>query len=263
MLSSRAEGARPNRNVLALAQLRLMKRGGKSMERREKKRKLLARDVALDLASVGLDRLVERRDVVIPLITRLSKRLRFSASQVVYPTRKTRASLLFLNRGVVDFFLPHAPKHTFIKRVEPGSFFGDMSAWGESMRSAHVVAAGPCEVLVLDESAARLLLVESPELTLGLVDALAQSRTEWVGRCIGAEHEDVESRLARLLLATADRRGIINGLTEENAAGKFGVYRETVSKVVRRMKRDGLIEWERGKVTVLDREGLRELVMLP
>jgi hypothetical protein len=29
------------------------------------------------------------------------------------------------------------------------------------------------------------------------------------------------------------------------------------------MKRNGLIEWERGRVTVLDREGLRELVMLP
>jgi CRP/FNR family cyclic AMP-dependent transcriptional regulator len=240
-----------------------MKNRGKSIERRAKKRKLLAEDVALDLASLRLDRLVERKDKVMPVITRLSKRLRFSAQELVYPTGRTEASLLFLKKGAVDFFLPHTPRHTFIKRAEPGCFFGDMSSWGERTWSAHVVAAGPCEVLVLDESAARLLLVESPELTLGLVDALAQSRTEWVGRCIGAEHEDVESRLARLLLATADRRGIINGLTEENAARKFGVYRETVSKVVRRMKRDGLIEWERGKVTVLDREGLRELVMLP
>jgi CRP/FNR family cyclic AMP-dependent transcriptional regulator len=240
-----------------------MKKGGKSMERRAKKRKLLASDVALDLASVGLDRLVERRDMVLPLITRLSKRLRFSTNQVVYPTRKTRASLLFLKKGAVDFFLPHAPKHTFIKRAKPGSFFGDMSSWGESMRSAHALAVGPCEVLVFDQSAARSLLVELPELTLGLVDVLARSRIEWVGKCIEAEHEDVESKLARLLLATADRHGIISGLTEEDVAGKFGVYRETVSKVVRRMKRDGLIEWERGRVALLDREATRELVMLP
>jgi CRP-like cAMP-binding protein len=240
-----------------------MKNRGKSIERRAKKRKLLARDLALDLASLRLDQLVERKQTVLPIITSLSTRLRFSAQELVYPTEKTVASLIFLHKGAVDLFLPHAPKHTFIKRAEPGCFFGDMSSWGEKTWGARAVAAGRCEVLVLHESAARFLLAELPELTLGLVDVLAQSRIEWAGRYFDAEHEDVESKLARLLLARADSQGTIIGLTEEDVAGEFGVYRETVSKIVRRMRRDSLIEWEPGKVTVLDQEALRELVMLP
>jgi CRP-like cAMP-binding protein len=240
-----------------------MKNEAKSMERRAKRRKQLAMDLDLDLASLRLDQLVERKDSVVPLITGLSKTMRFSTNELIYPTETTAASLIFLKEGAVDFFLPHAPKHTFIKRAELECFFGDMPSWGERTWSAHAVAAGPCEVLVLDEQAARSLLIELPELALGLLGLLAQSRVEWAGKYIGAAHEDVESKLARLLLVRADRQGVIDGLTEEDAASEFGVYRETVSKVVRRMKRDGLIEWERGRVTVFDREGLRELVMLP
>jgi len=67
----------------------------------------------------------------------------------------------------------------------------------------------------------------------------------------------VSRRAARWILTTHDRTGADRlPLTQEVLAEMLGVKRNAVNAVARRFQDDGLIEYSRGRVSVVDRAGL-------
>lgn len=67
----------------------------------------------------------------------------------------------------------------------------------------------------------------------------------------------VDKRCARWLLQTHDRVGKDEfGLTQEFLAEMIGVRRASVSATAAHLQRDGLIQYRRGRIHILDRRGL-------
>ena len=74
-------------------------------------------------------------------------------------------------------------------------------------------------------------------------------------------HHRIEQQLCRWLLVTQDR--IPSGqlmMTQELVASMLGVRRESITAAVGNLKRDGLIGYRRGHITLLDRLGLEKHV---
>ena len=72
-------------------------------------------------------------------------------------------------------------------------------------------------------------------------------------------HHAVEQQVCRLILLNLDRvQGNCLQMTQELLATKLGVRRESVTLVALGLQRDGLIRYARGRIEVLDREGLEE-----
>ncbi|WGJ13260.1 Crp/Fnr family transcriptional regulator [Methylocapsa sp. D3K7] len=70
----------------------------------------------------------------------------------------------------------------------------------------------------------------------------------------------IECRLARWLLQTHDRvESDVLPLTQEFLSQMLGVNRTTVTLVARQLQKAGLIQNRRGRVIVLDRQGLEEV----
>lgn len=70
-------------------------------------------------------------------------------------------------------------------------------------------------------------------------------------------HHSVEERLCTWLLTMADRCGSEPlKLTQEQIAGVLGVYRPSVTCIALGLKEQGLIDYSRGKISVLNRMGL-------
>lgn len=67
----------------------------------------------------------------------------------------------------------------------------------------------------------------------------------------------IQQRAARWLLTAQDRAGDRIELTQEALAGLLGVQRTTVNAVVRALQDEGLITIRRGRLIVLDRDGLK------
>jgi len=67
----------------------------------------------------------------------------------------------------------------------------------------------------------------------------------------------IQQRAARWLLTAQDRAGDRIELTQEALAGLLGVQRTTVNAVAGALQEEGLITIRRGRVLVLDRNGLR------
>lgn len=70
-------------------------------------------------------------------------------------------------------------------------------------------------------------------------------------------HHSLDQQLCRWLLLNADR---LSGnellVTQELIAHRLGVRREGVSEAALQLQRDGLIEYARGHITIVDRTGL-------
>jgi CRP-like cAMP-binding protein len=70
-----------------------------------------------------------------------------------------------------------------------------------------------------------------------------------------------EERFARWMLMSHDRvPGDEIQITQEYLAAMLGVHRPSVSLIARDFQRLGLIKYSRGLVTILDREGMEEVV---
>ncbi len=72
-------------------------------------------------------------------------------------------------------------------------------------------------------------------------------------------HHAVEQQVCRLILQNLDRvQGNSLYMTQELLASKLGVRRESVTLVALALQRDGLIRYARGRIEVLDRQGLED-----
>jgi CRP-like cAMP-binding protein len=70
-------------------------------------------------------------------------------------------------------------------------------------------------------------------------------------------HHDLSQRLSRWLLAAHDRSGVPElSLTQDLIAVMLGVRRATVSVAAGSLQKAGIIQYQHGRITILDRVGL-------
>jgi CRP/FNR family cyclic AMP-dependent transcriptional regulator len=153
----------------------------------------------------------------------------------------------------------------------PGDTVGEMSLVDSAGRSANVMTLERCTFLCLDKSTFQEALGSVPEFTRNLVRLLA-SRLRLANAQIQALSTlDVAGRLARQLLAFAERYGrtadgapggvrIGLRLTQADLADLVGASRERVNQVMRELRERGLISVDRARrIQVHEREALARL----
>jgi CRP-like cAMP-binding protein len=92
----------------------------------------------------------------------------------------------------------------------------------------------------------------------GLVLRYIQAMINQISQSLVCNHRhSVQKRMCRWLLMSHDRVGADEfHLTHEFLAQMLGVRRPTVTAVARALQKAGLIDYHRGRVTILDRKGL-------
>jgi len=93
-----------------------------------------------------------------------------------------------------------------------------------------------------------------PQLLLRYTQALI---TQMAQTAVCNRHHAVDQQLCRWLLLSLDRlSGNMLVMTQELIANMLGVRREGVTEAAGKLQADGVIEYARGKITVLDRPQL-------
>lgn len=150
----------------------------------------------------------------------------------------------------------------------PGDTFGEMGLIGSSGRSASVVTMEPCACLVMDRSAFLRSVRSINQLSFNLVRLLSR-RLRLANEQIQALSSlDVRGRVARQLLAFAQRYGEANQeveiriplrLTQTDLASLVGASRERVNQVVVEFKEKKFISVDpKHHITVHDLQSLIE-----
>lgn len=130
---------------------------------------------------------------------------------------------------------------------------------GAQKSSLQALAQGAGQVLCIPSSCFQDHLKRSPELEVVMKRYLNVLMSQISRSAVCAHFHGVEARLARWLLMTHDRtRGDEMHITHEFLSGMLGVRRAGVTKAAKALQSRGLIDYQRGRITVLERPGLDE-----
>lgn len=152
--------------------------------------------------------------------------------------------------------------------VGPGDVFGEIALLDDEPRSASVVAAEPCRLLVVPRAAFRLLLHELPTLALRLLQIMARHVRRLSARTEDAAALDVRARLAKTLLDLGARFGapgphgrvrITLRLSQQELGRMVGATREMVNKCLREWAARRIVSHSNGTIIIASAARLRKL----
>lgn len=146
-------------------------------------------------------------------------------------------------------------REVILSLLGPGDFFGEMSLIDGSPRSADVVAAESCEMLVISKTDFKRCLQENFEVALNIMKRLVERLREADRKIESLALMDVYGRVAKLLLEFSElhdgQRLIRRKLTKQDIAKMIGASREMVSRVMKDLEASGYIHVDDGQI-VLD-----------
>jgi len=158
----------------------------------------------------------------------------------------TSMFLLLTGRVKVTLASPEG-KELVLNYLEAPAHFGEMSLVDAQKRSADVIAMTDVELFALDGKDLTAAIRVQPRLALSLIATLSQRLRQTIGRLEDMAFNDATHRVMRVVLnmATAglEARGVpsIQGMTHYDIATLAGTSRETASRVISRLGRDGIV----------------------
>jgi CRP/FNR family transcriptional regulator/CRP/FNR family cyclic AMP-dependent transcriptional regulator len=141
-------------------------------------------------------------------------------------------------------------KEVILSVLGPGEFFGEMALLDEEPRSANVVSMEKTEMMLLRRKEFMALLENNQEILSKLLAVLSARLRHANAQIRSLALLDVLGRIARLLLECARKEGrkLLDGSivfrrpTHQEIASMVGTSRETVSRMIGDLSRDGYIK---------------------
>ncbi len=137
-------------------------------------------------------------------------------------------------------------REVILSLLGPGEMFGEMGVIDEHPRSATVVSTAPCDLVVIAKDDFKRCLAENFEVSLYIIENLVKRLRKADRKIESLALIDVYGRVARLLLEMAEieggRKVVRRRITRQDIAKTIGASREMVSRVMRDLQLQGLIE---------------------
>ena len=157
-------------------------------------------------------------------------------------------------------------RETLLSVHGPGEMFGELSLFDPIPRTSSATAITQAELAGLDHDAMRSFLATRPEVSIHLLQALAQRLRRINEVKADLVFTDVPGRVAKALLDLSDRFGVqtpegmqVNhDLTQEELAQLVGASRETVNKALADFAARGWIQLAAKSVLISDTDRLRK-----
>ena len=177
-------------------------------------------------------------------------------------------SVFVLGKGRVKGTLPSpgGDGEFIVSMFWPGDIFGEVVLVDQAPFLGSAFAISDAEVLTVPRTELLSLAERRPAVSLRLMGSLCDKLRTALDLSLSLRFLDIPARFYQRLhyLARFDSRGegkgirILHGLSQHELAESIGASREALNKVIAEWKRDGLVEWGRGYVIVLDPARLAE-----
>ena len=192
---------------------------------------------------------------------------KFAANDVVFRKDDPGDGLYGVLAGRVVVTVESAEgKELILNMFGPGEFFGEIALLDGEGRSASAIAREPSELLFLDRQHFMPFLARSPEATSRIIRLLCKRLRRTTALVEDSIFLPVSLRLAKQLLALVDVYGLqaqdqpTFPVSQVELGRMLGVSREIVARQLAIWRRAGLVEMQRGRITLRDRAALAAMV---
>ncbi len=141
-------------------------------------------------------------------------------------------------------------REKILELLGPGDFFGEMSLLDDAPRSASVKSLTETHILALSRPDFLKELRRNPDLGMAVIQELTRRVRQMDEQASSLSFQRVRERTQGLLVRLAKDDVIQNGrrvtppLTHQQIADMIGTSRETVTRIVKRLKDQGWLEQE-------------------
>ncbi|CUS97060.1 CRP/FNR family transcriptional regulator, anaerobic regulatory protein [Candidatus Kryptobacter tengchongensis] len=201
-------------------------------------------------------------------IAKLGTRKVFSKGNVILMEDEIGSALFIIINGKVKVSrLDETGREVILSILGPGEVFGEMSLLDGLKRSATVSALTDTEVLIIYRDDFLNLLNKHPQIAISLLRELTQRLRKADMQIKSLSLKDAEGRIGCVLIMLADDLGkmykghvIVEGLpTQQDLANMAGTSRETVSRILSKFEKNGLIKIEGKKLIILEYEKMKQM----
>jgi CRP/FNR family cyclic AMP-dependent transcriptional regulator len=215
---------------------------------------------------------MDEREVLrtVPIFSELSDEDIASLAHLALRKRYPKDTVVFFENEEGDFFftilegrikvtiLGDDGREVILSVLGPGDFFGEMALLDNEPRSATAIAVEESELLSLHRNDFQTVLNDNRSITSALIRVLS-------ARLRRANHQistlallDVYGRVARVIVDMAreegkrlrDGRIAFRRATHQEIANRIGTTRETVTRMLKDLERQGLIHVEGKEIVV-------------
>ena len=173
---------------------------------------------------------------------------KFTKGSFIVNQGEMGSSMYLLVSGRVKVSLANAEgKELVLNYLEAPAHFGEMALVDARPRSADVIAITDVELFSLDSRDLSAAIQLQPRLALSLIATLSRRLRHTIARLEDMAFHDATHRVMRVVLniatASYETRGtpVIQGMTHYDIATLAGTSRETASRVISQLARDGIV----------------------
>ncbi len=224
-------------------------------------------DTAALLSSLEVFSALEGRELA--QVAQVAVPRSFERGEVIFREGDQGDSLYVLRSGSVSIRRDHLDGRTIaLSELRAGSMFGELAAFGGEVRSATAEALEPTALVAILGGDLQRVMRSGPEIAFKMLGALAERVRRANERLLQQSFQTVPGRVASALLGQvisrqaegAGDREVLVRATQVEIAQLAGTSRESASRFLATLEREGVVALGRGRVIVHDPQRLREFI---
>lgn len=189
----------------------------------------------------------------------------YSKGDIIFHQGDEARGFFVIKSGRVKVFKQSAEgKEQILHVFGLGDHFAEVPAFDGKCYPASAATIEKAELLFFPRNSFLQLLEQQPTLTINMLKSFARHLRRFSHLVDNLSLREVPARLATYLLSLSERAGnaetVELDLTKGQLAAMLGTIPETLSRVFYKLSRDGLIEIDGSKISLLNRERLSKLV---
>ena len=194
---------------------------------------------------------------------------RFERGEVIFREGDSGDTCYVVRAGRVGIQREHMDGRTLtLAELRPGAIFGELAMFGRETRSATAEALEPTALLAILSVDVQRVIRSSPEIALKMLGAMADRLRRANERLLQQSFQTVAGRVASALLTQtiarqadgAPESDVLIRATQAEIAQLAGTSRESASRFLATLEREGVVTLGRGKVTVHEPGRLRNFI---
>lgn len=199
--------------------------------------------------------------------TQISQLKKFSKKEIIFSEGAPYLGFYILLKGAVRIFkLTSDGRDITLQIVEPFNLVAEIPLFEGKTYDSSCEAIEDSILLFIPKEKFLQLFVKNPKISLKILQGFAKRLKELTQQIETLTSKDVPQRLATYLIEEYEKqcygkRGneIILNISRSTLASYLGTVIETLSRALRKLQDDGLIEVRGRKIVILNPEKLRSL----
>ncbi len=193
---------------------------------------------------------------------------RFRAGDTIFEETAAGSGMFVLFSGKVHLCkLGPTGQEQIISVIDPVIMFNELTAIDGGPNPFTAICVDNCLTWNINHDAFHDLVQRypDPEIGLGLLRVLSARTRMLIGRCEDLSFRPVVARTAKLLLSLSHNGSIVINRRDhpiKDMSARIATVPEAISRSLKTLKQDELIEYTRAQITVLNVEALYDLALL-